>query len=82
VLNIGGIDPTYHIGEGITIRIDGTQHLWWKLHDQDIGKFKINGSTIREDYVPLGKGGIILDSGTDTIVLPSVVATNIQGKID
>ena len=48
ILNIGGVDERYHIGEGVTVRIDRYLHLWWKLFDFDVGSFTMNGSVLHK----------------------------------
>ena len=47
VLNIGGIDEKYHIGEGVKVSVDGDYPLWWRLVDSEVGKFSMGDDVIR-----------------------------------
>jgi len=72
-MDVGGIDDQYHIDEGVTVGIYDGYPLWWRLVDDDVGRFILGDTVLREKETSLGKKGIILDSGTDFNLLPCSV---------
>jgi hypothetical protein len=73
VMNIGGIDTSTHIGDGYVLRVDPQRSLWWSINPNDIGNiiYKSDNTVIHSAGDSFGTLGIILDSGTDFIILPS-----------
>ena len=82
VMNVGGIDDQYHIDEGVTVGIYDGYPLWWRLVDDDVGRFILGDTVLREKETSLGKKGIILDSGTDFNLLPCSVEQKLTEVID
>lgn len=80
-MNIGGVDATNHIGDGVTMRVMPLFNLWWNINNIDIGKITYKEETIRTEHETFGQYGIILDSGTDFIILPTRLVNRILDKV-
>lgn len=70
VMNVGGVDTSYHIGESYQIPVDARYNLWWNIKSESIGEIGYNGTVLRNSGESLGHYGAIIDSGTDFIILP------------
>jgi hypothetical protein len=62
--------------------VDSNYSMWWKLRDEEMGLITIEGVVVKDEDTSFGQYGIILDSGTDIIVLPTVVVEAIEAKVD
>lgn len=84
VMNIGGIDDSTHIGEGYVLTVDPQRSLWWDINPSDIGNiiYKSDNSIIHAAGDSFGDLGIILDSGTDFIILPSRIIIEITAIVN
>jgi hypothetical protein len=81
VMNVGEVDTRFHQAAGLTVKVDPYYDFWWKIHAEDIGTISVDGTVIREASVSLGNYGVILDSGTDFIILPTSVVNAAHNKI-
>lgn len=81
-MNVGGVDDRYHIGEGVTVNVHRFFPLWWRLQEDDVGRFTIGDAVLRDKNTSFGRHGIILDSGTDFNMFPCDVEQKITEAID
>lgn len=75
-MNIGGVDKSFHTGEGITVKVNNMFKLWWNIIPNQIGQFTFNEKVVRNKTTSFGNFGIIVDSGTDFIIVPTEVVIN------
>lgn len=38
VMNVGGVDTSYHIGDGYPIPVNQRYNLWWNINSENIGE--------------------------------------------
>lgn len=73
-----GIDDSIHIGPGYILRVNPDFDMWWAIRGSDIGQIKYGERVIRNKDTSFGRYGIIIDSGTDFIILPDSMVRLLQ----